>query len=404
MTQTLAIPPALAGMAIFVPKLFWGIVCDLGIGVAADRLRAKYALSTFLLAGAILAPIALILLFTPPDPAASVQDKALHVSLMLAFYMAAFAVFSVPHLSIGAELTRDPRETSTIMGWRIAFSAVGIIVASSLAPVYAQSNGYQAMALLLAIIAAIALIISFFASPAASPVQNETKLDLRSGLKDVWANKGFLLLFLAFLLTLTASGLAYATWLYLLTFNLAFPQPLVAVGIVGLCISACVMLAQPFWVYVTGKIGRRSVFMLAMILYSLALIAFALLPQNNLPLAIAAGMLMGVGNSGGYQSAFAMLADRIEEDRVRTGSAKGGLYSALWVINDKIAFALGGTLIAGFILGAFGFQAGQGVAQTEHAKTGIAIAFAVLPTLLNAAAFLCMMLYKEPALKPASGS
>lgn len=404
MTQALEIPPALAGIAIFIPKLFWGIVCDLGVGAASDRWAARHGRRIFLLAGAVLAPIAFIALFVPPA-AGTAEAKALHVAIVLAFYMAVFAIFSVPHLTIGAELTDDPAKTSTVMAWRVVFQAVGLIIASSVAPILVQAQGggvegYQFMSWVLAAICAATLLASFFGSPATSKAADPPG---RSAWASILANKPFLTLYGAFLLQLVGAGLAYATWLYLLTFNLAFENPFATVGILGLTIAATVILVQPVWVAITKRIGKRAVFMIGAFLYGLALVLFTLLPQGSLPLAIASGVVMAIGNSACYQSAFAMLADTIEEDRQRTGEAKGGLYSALWVINDKIGFALGGTLIAGLVLQAFGFQQGQGVVQTPEALTGIVVAFAVLPALLNLGAIALMWIgYKpQPASVPA---
>jgi glycoside/pentoside/hexuronide:cation symporter, GPH family len=399
MTQQLAIPPALAGAAIFLPKLVFGVLFDLGVGALSDRIRAKVSRRLFLLVGAVLAPIALILLFTPPE-ATTVEAKAGHVTLILTFYMAVFALFSVPHLTIGAEMTRDPAQTSTVMAWRIAFSAVGLVLASSVAPILAQAQGYQAMATVLAVVAAASLAASFFGSPK-QPAggAGEAAPSLGAAWGAILANKPFVALYAAFFLQLTAAGMAYATWMYLMTFNLAFPEPLAAVGIIGLCISVCAMGAQPIWVMVSTRFGKRTSFLIGTLMYAAALGLFTLVPTANLPAAIACGVLMGLGNSGCYQSAFAMLADSVEDDRRRTGEAKGGLYSALWVINDKVAFALGGTLLAGVILSAFGFQAGQGVAQSAQALTGIAIAFAAIPVALNLAAFAVMFsAYRAPAL------
>jgi Na+/melibiose symporter-like transporter len=405
MTQALAIPPAIAGTAIFLPKLVWGVICDLGVGMVSDRIKAKVSRRLFLLAGAVLAPIALILLFTPPA-ADGATAKALHVSGVLAFYMFAFAIFSVPHLSIGAELTRDPKETSVVMGWRIAFSAVGLLVASSLGPILVQQagggvDGYRFMSLVLASIAVVSLLLAFVGSPAKSVGDAAPVSSLSSGWKAVLANKRYLTLYLAFLLQLTAAGLAYATWLYLLQFNLGFENVFAVVGVLGLVIAACAFGAQPVWVLTSNRIGKRNVFLIGTLGYAASLAAFALSPQQSMPAAILCSMLMGLMNSGCYQSAFAMLADTVEEDRQRTGQSNSGLYSALWVINDKIAFALGGTLIAGAVLGAYGFQAGQGATQSPEALSGIAIAFAGLPAVLNGLAFLVMLLmYREP--QPAS--
>ena len=402
MTQQLAIPPALAGAAIFLPKLVLGVVFDLGIGALSDRIRAKVSRRLFLLVGAVLAPLALVLLFTPPD-AVSPEAKAGHVTLILSFYMAVFAIFSVPHLTIGAEMTRDPAQTSTVMAWRIAFSAVGLVLASSLAPLLAQAQGYQAMATVLAAVAAASLVASFFGSPRQAAGDAEAAPSLTGAWSTILANRPFVALYAAFFLQLAAAGMAYATWMYLMTFNLAFPEPLAAVGIVGLCISICAMGAQPVWVMVSARFGKRVTFLAGTAMYAAALALFTQVPQASLPAAIACGILMGLGNSGCYQSAFAMLADSVEDDRRRTGEAKGGLYSALWVINDKVAFALGGTLLAGAILSAFGFQAGAQAAQSPQALTGIAVAFAAIPVALNAAAFAVMALvYRAPLLEAPS--
>jgi GPH family glycoside/pentoside/hexuronide:cation symporter len=387
MTQALAIPPAMAGAAIFLPKLVWGVACDLGVGVISDRLKARVSRRLFLLLGAALAPIALILLFSAPAAGAP-EARALSVAVALTFYMAVFAVFSVPHLAIGAELTRDPKQTSVVMAWRIAFSAVGLLIASSLGPVLVQqagggAEGYRFMAIVLAAVASASLVLAFLGSPRQSPQpENAT----RAGFRAAFANRRFLVLYGAFMLQLIGAGLAYATWLYLLQFNLKFENVFAVVGVLGLVIAACAFGAQPFWVMLSNRIGKRRVFVIGAIGYAASLAAFALAPEQNLAAAIACAILMGLTNSGCYQAAFAMLADTIEDDRRRNGGSNGGLYAALWVVNDKIAFALGGTLLAGLILSGFGFQAGAAAAQSASALSGIAVAFALAPGLLNAAA------------------
>jgi glycoside/pentoside/hexuronide:cation symporter, GPH family len=76
---------------------------------------------------------------------------------------------------------------------------------------------------------------------------------------------------------------------------------------------------------------------------------------------------------------FAMVGDMADE-------GKAGLYSAVYIALDKVAFALGGALIIGLILSAFGFDAGaaaQGGPQPGSSLTGILIAFALAPAACN---------------------
>ena len=76
-----------------------------------------------------------------------------------------------------------------------------------------------------------------------------------------------------------------------------------------------------------------------------------------------------------------MMSDIASEDEEHAG-----LYSAAWIATDKIAFALGGTLLVGLTLATFGFDSAKAVAglpQSENAKMGIIVAFAVIPVTLN---------------------
>ena len=114
MTQVLDISAALAGAAIFALKLFWGALCDFGLGTALGRLPVGIRRRHFLLVGAVLSPLSLIWLFSP-FVAVTELGRALHISMILCLYMASFSVFSVPHLTIGTELSGDAHEQSRIM-------------------------------------------------------------------------------------------------------------------------------------------------------------------------------------------------------------------------------------------------------------------------------------------------
>lgn len=394
MTQVLAVPPALAGAAIFVPKLFWAVLCDYGVGIAADRLRGQFGRRNFLLAGALLGPVAFIALFQPTG-ASTPAEHAIHVALLLAAYMAVFALFSVPHLAIGAQMGGTAPERAKVMGWRQAFSGVGLILSTSVAPMLVQSQGggvagYQLMALVLAGAVALCLVIAWFGSKEEAAGASAVPRSSREDWQAIRANKPFLVLYGAFLLQLTGAGLAYAVFAYLFTFYLAFANPLAVLGLVGLIISVAVVIAQPLWLWVAARIGRKRLFLVATAGYALSLAVFLLIPKGQIIPAYGAAVLLGLMNSGCYLAAFSMLADVIAHDRQQTGVERGGLYSALFIVNDKIAFALGGTLLAGLVLSAFGFAPGAGAAQSDTALMGIAIAYAGVPALFNLAAFVLM--------------
>ncbi|MFD2138026.1 MFS transporter [Novosphingobium resinovorum] len=56
LTSIVGIPPAIAGAAIFVPKVIVGALSDFTVGVVSDRNLHRFARRNWLLVGAVLAP------------------------------------------------------------------------------------------------------------------------------------------------------------------------------------------------------------------------------------------------------------------------------------------------------------------------------------------------------------
>lgn len=394
MTQVLGISPGLAGTAIFVPKLFLAVVFDYAVGVASDRWRDRFERRHFLLIGAALSPFALVLLFGTPG-ATSEMGKALHVSLVLALYMAVYAIFSVPHFGIGAELSDRPEVRTAVMAWRVAFSGAGLLIGNAIAPRLIESRGggaagYEFMALVLAGICAVTLIIAWLGSAEAPRAEAQRRARKPTGnMKALFSDRNALAVLGALLLTLTASGLAYATLVYLFTFNLAFATPLATLSNMVLITAVTAMAIQPVWVKTINVIGKKLAFVLASIGYSGGLIVMTLGGEGVTWTVYLAGVMMGLFNSAGYLSALSMLTDVIEADAKRTGVSRSGFYAALFAVVDKIGFALGGTLLAGWALGAFGFEAAR-TTQSETALSGVVFAFAWAPGVLNLAALLVL--------------
>ncbi|MEE3623479.1 MFS transporter [Nitrospirillum sp. BR 11752] len=167
MTNVLGIEPALAGAAIFVPKLVWGVGCDLLVGILSDRWKHRFARRGWLLVGALGAPVALILLFHVPD--LPVTARVAYVAGAFSLYMAVFACFSVPYLAIAGELSSDPHQRTVLMAWRLVFTAIGVLVGGALAPYLVQSLGggqpaYEGMSRFLAVVCPLALVLAYFGS------------------------------------------------------------------------------------------------------------------------------------------------------------------------------------------------------------------------------------------------
>ena len=105
-----------------------------------------------------------------------------------------------------------------------------------------------------------------------------------------------------------------------------------------------------------------------------------------------------IGNSGWAMLGFSMMSDVAAEE-----PEHAGLYAAAWIASDKIAFALGGTLLIGLILTAFGFRsdlAVMGQPQPGTALTGVLVAFSLCPALLNCIGAGLLWRFSKVGLRP----
>ncbi|MBB6253102.1 MFS transporter [Nitrospirillum iridis] len=390
MTNVLGIEPALAGAAIFVPKLVWGVGCDLLVGILSDRWKHRFARRGWLLVGALGAPVALILLFHVPD--LSVTGRVAYVAVAFSLYMAVFACFSVPYLAIAGELSGDPHQRTVLMAWRLVFTAIGVLVGGALSPYLVQSLGggqaaYEGMSKFLAVVCPTALVLAYFGSgrarrqaAALPPPAAHRRLAVREVVAILTAPR-FSVLLLANLLQLAGSGMAYASMLYFLTYNMARSDAFQLIG--GLVIIACagIVAAQPAWVALARRIGKKPVYILAAAGYGVAYLGWSMSAGAGTVVAYAFSFAAAIFNSGWTLLGFSMMSDVAGDDQ-----AHAGLYSAAWIAVDKVGFALGGTLLVGIVLSGFGFDAARAVSgqpQTDLALTGVMLAFGVVPALLN---------------------
>ncbi|MEZ5498987.1 MAG: MFS transporter [Steroidobacteraceae bacterium] len=403
MTNVLGIAPVIAGSAIFVPKLVWGVLCDMVVGIQSDRLRKRVPRHWWLLAGALASPVAMYLLFHVP--AGGTVTRVAYLAVAFSLYMAVFATFSVPYLAIASELTTTPQQRTVLMAWRLVFTAGGVLVSGALAPAIVQSHGggqdaYEFMARVLAVICPVALLITFFgvnrfvrAGTPAADASPQTTLKPREA-AELISSRRFAPLFYANLMQLAGSGMAYASMLYFLTYNMARPDAFQLVGVIVFVMCAGIILAQPMWVRLAASVGKKPAYVMATLCYSIMYLTWGFSAHASNAVTFLIAFLVAVGNSGWALLGFSLLADLASQDQRRAG-----LYSAVWIASDKIGFAVGGTLLVGLVLSAFGFDAGRAVAglpQSSSAMTGVMLAFAVSPALLNLLALLVFRRLPDP--------
>lgn len=389
LTDTLGVPAGLAGLTLATGKL-WDVVLDPAVGALSDRTQSRLGRRRpWMLTGGLLMPVAFALVFAVPDLP---SPTARWLWVLGAFVLAstAFAVFQVPFVAMPAEMTRDGREQTVLMAWRMSFMIVGILLSGALAPQLVASGGggragYALMGNVLALVCLAAMLAAAMGTAGAPALPGGTPGTVAGQLRAVVGNLAFRWLLAAIVLQLVAMSTLLAVVPYVATYLLAGGQDLVT--LLFLCLVGPALAAMPAWVTISRRLGRVRSWAVATIVFAVLNVGLLLATPERLPLTAAVVVAMGLAYGGTQVFPYALLPDAIAAGRSQSGIEQGGVLAGLLTASEKCGNALG-ALVTGLVLQASGFvetQTGETVVQPATALAGIRLCVSLLPAALLAA-------------------
>ncbi len=373
-TDVLLLPPVAVGVLFALAKL-WDAVSNPWVGSWSDRTRSPLGRRRpFLLASLPLLVAGFVMLWSPPGlgPTALLGWAAI---ALFAFHMA-FALYTIPHIALGAELSSDSHERTRLFGARQVSFTIGMLLAFAAIQVAMNADDSRAatarMAIPGALVAAALLAITPLLvrepAPGASGGQS-----LRAGLRDVWANRPARLLLLVWFVESFGVGATGTMAPYVSEYVLRRPD---VVGTIPAAYVLAGIVSIPLWVRLSRTNGARDTWLAAMLLASAAFAGMMFVGVGDVALImgllVVAGFAMGCGNV----LSSSLMADLIDVDAQRTGERKEGVYSASMMFAMKIGISLA-TAISGIVLSAVDFV--PNAEQSAESLLGIRILFAGLP-------------------------
>ncbi len=361
----IGVAAALAGLLIGGAKIYDAVIDPL-IGVASDRTRSRWGRRRpYILLGTFVSAGSLYLLFSLPTHAPQAILVSVAVFALLA-NATGYALFVIPYLAMPAEMTTSPAARTYLMSFRIAGAGVGQILGSVVAPFLVSVGGgglvgHQTMAASLAgLIVALGLVCFIFTKDATATSPSITEhYSLGRQFKLAWGNTPFLVLIALKIVNLFAFALLTTItpfiFIYILRENYA------QLGLFFLVRNVTMMLAQPLWLDVSKRWGKKATYHIANTVY-VVLIAVWLLAAPTTPFwaVMVVGAIMGVPSGGVLLIGEALLPDTIENDYRRTGLRREGIFAGVYTTVEKMAFALSAAVV-GVALGAAGYV------QASHA-------------------------------------
>ena len=364
----MGLPPALAGLGLSA-SLVLDAVLDPYIGYLSDRTRNRLGRRhVFMLPGALAMGVCFFLLFSPPQ---HLTRPVLFLWLVVCSITlrATSAVYRIPYLGLGAELSRDYDDRTSTMAIRALFGLVGILAAAWLSfrlffPVAADRlryPGYPRLGLAFGAIMTGAGLFTFFGTlgyrtsgvPATVAVPR-----FFSGFWISMRNPAFRKIWIAstiFFLAVTLNfsmAIDYFTWY-------------ARIGGGGTLSSiwtyfGCGALAGVLmWMILARKTEKRTLYLAAMAATAMVLLgAYVFVGDGRLfGTGHALPLMLGHVLAGIFASAYwvlppSMVADVTDTDELSTGLRREGVYYGIMNFGEKIA-AGGALFLAGILLTVF---------------------------------------------------
>jgi GPH family glycoside/pentoside/hexuronide:cation symporter len=379
-TDVLLIAPGLVG-AMFAAGRIWDAVTDPAVGYLSDRTRTRLGRRRpWMLAAIPLIMAAFAMLWMPPRALSGAALGAWIGVALLGFYTA-YTCYSIPHGSLGAELSRDHHDRTRIFGLRhvtVTLGVIGAFVALQL--VQNADEPRDAARLVVYIVlpmAALVLTVPPLLLRERPEHQGRGATDPRRALGDVWRNPHARILLTVLFIESLGGAVLGVLAPFLAKYVLERPD---AVALLPAFYVFASVGSVPFWVRVSRRYGKPRTWLIGMLGTGLGFGATVFADVGDVALISALLLFAGTFAGAGGAMAQSVVADIIDVDEHRTGERKEGAYSAAAGFTFKAA--AGCTVaLTGFALQASGFEPNQ--QQTGAALWTLKLLFAGGPFLGN---------------------
>jgi Na+/melibiose symporter-like transporter len=325
--------------SIFMLARFWDVVTDPILGILSDRFWTRWGRRRhWIVVGTPIIMVAAYKVFIPETP---VSGSYL-LGWMLVLYVG-YTLLTISHLSWGAELSPDYNQRSRVQGWREIFLIVGMITVLALPAVIERSGSATAGADRVAamgwfILLLLPVTVTFAVTKVPErPAVPSPSIGWRGGLAAIVENRPLRRVLLMDLLSGYGGGIVASLFLFVAASVLQLGS---WASFMLLAYFASGVLCIPFLLRVSYRLGKHRTLALSSMFNGATVPLILLLPPGSVAWALPLLILFGVNMGIGPLLFRSIMADMADEDRVRSGAQRTGLYFSLLTMTNKVGVAL----------------------------------------------------------------
>ncbi len=403
LTDNLAISAAAAGFMFAFVKIYDGLL-DPAIGAWSDNARTRWGRRLpFLLAGAVMMPIGIAMVFNTPD-FGSVIAAQVFLTVALMIHASAYTALTIPGMAMLVEATDSYHERTVLMAYRVFGNSIGVLLGSTipawlLATWGATRSGHSKMSL---VVAAIVLAAGLGAvwllrdAPRTQPDGergSQPRFSFVTQAKLAWANVPFRQLAVAHLFVLFGTAVGAMGSAYFSKYVLNFADSML--GTYYLIVTIGSVASMPIWVRISKITSKKMAYIFAMAGYGLISLSWAAV-SGSTPMWLlgAMALLAGFGGGGVILGAYSMMSDAVRYDYITSGLRREGAFAGFTTLFDKLA-AAAGIASMGMFLSGMGYvatTAGKTV-QPPSAILAVTLCVTLVPAVMMAMAIFAIRNY-----------
>ena len=407
LTNVVGMEAALAGTVVLVGRI-WDSINDPLIGTFSDRLRTRWGRRRPLLfIGAIPFGLTFFFMFFVPAFESKIS-LAIYYALVFLAFDTLYTIVNVPYIALTPELTEDYDERSNLTGWRMSVAILASLVTGGGFKLLAENvigaglgggpeairTGYAIAAGLWGVTLALPylLLARHLREPQRAPDPDPIR-PLQT-FREVFSNRPFRLAATVYLLS-------FATVDIILTVIVRFLVDYVRVSpgfdnLILAIVLGVAFVTMPLVVRLMRRFGKRNTYVGSMLFMAVVLIILSTVPPGGQNLVLLAALFAGFGYGAAITVPWSIVADVIEEDELKTGKRREGIYAGYLVFFRKLASALA-IFVVGQVLSATGFVSSTtgsvALAQPESALRALRFFVGDLPAIMLVLSVLVMWRY-----------
>ncbi len=376
-TDVVGVRPEWVGIALLAGRV-WDAVTDPLMGQFSDRTVSRWGRRRpYILFGSLPLAVSFLLLWMVPA-GLSEWGKATYLCCASVFFYTMHTIVIMPYSAMGAEMTMDYHERTSLMTFRHFFASLAWIPVAFLFVFTgwfaSELTGYRVMGAAWAVVLLLGFLVTFSGTRENPEFQTRGALPIGRAFLETFRNKSFIFLAISFFLVIWAFAFGGGFLAYVVTYVIK-SRTMMPYYLLSMTLSTIAFL--PFYKWLSRKIGKKNAMTFDLILYGACMASGFVLLRSDMPaLGLIFFILSGAAMSGWGVLSLSILADVIDVDELATGKRREGAYFGIQNLLMKMANSVAATAV-GFVLAWIGYV--RNVPQTAETQLGIKIAYTLFP-------------------------